>query len=516
MSKPRKPPVGSTRGRKPKYHFLFDDLCSYPDKLQQCFLHTQKQLQEMVNTHSGHAVALKLQLGLSSTCCASMNEMIPDGEHYIKDLHEKAAQYVEDTTKKETNLPIDPHVVYVDAENLSGLIVQASNDLALELDNATYNPGEINYEEGTTLMPKGCLDMPKEMCKLAVSWGLLGFNMRVTVLRTRHGVREMMPQLPRPVSRFEQTQHMANNFSRALQKKFFSKFKIPKENKTPKSDCPALRSKLEKKFGVSLPVRVSAQRLGQGASNGQSAAGEPIRASDLMAIPEEDFWMSDEEMHDDMQGARDRNGSREGHMSLETRTCFIMNKTREEEEEDEIIKHICGKDQANHEHMGWMEDEGSSWYQECLGNSTNGDDMPEFGEVGEEREANEPTPPEAASTVYAKAPTLDGGCAVEAPSSGEDAGTSDAKAPTLDGGCAVEVPTLGEGGSTGDAKRKRKKSVGASTKEMKRPREESMSMTALTVQENTAQSARTDARASGMRKKKRGSRWDRVLFAGFM
>ena len=432
MSETKKARVPSTRGRRSDQSFLFDDTLTYPQKLEKCLALTQKQMQEIAAQHCGHAVALKLELGLSPPCCASMHELIPDSEHHIKDLHRKAAQYVQDTTEQPPLLPINPHVFYVDTETAPGVIVQAKDDLHLQLDNATYNPGELNYEDGTAFGSKRSLCMPKQMCKLAVFWGVLGFNVRLVCLRRREGVEEMRPELPRPSIQSEGTPEMANIFSRAMEKKFFrSKFKIPKENTTPISDCTQLKSKLGQKLGVRFPARASEQRHDNGARSAQADRGEPPRTCYFMGMPEEGSWISDEERYDDMQQSKGSGGG------AASGACCISEKTAEEEDEEKTIQFILEDGAA-------MEDEDNSWYMERLGNSADEDDKGSFGGESSEHAG-------ASSTGWSM---LDGASLVEALTFPPASGTPDAQAQTPEGGSAVEVPTASDAKSTGDDKSK--------------------------------------------------------------
>ena len=417
MSETEKARVQSTRGRKTDQSFLFDPQLKYAEKLQKCLALTQRQMQDIAAQHCGHAVALKLQLGLSAACCASMHKLIPNSEHYIKDLHEKAAQYVQDTTEQAPLLPIDPHVFYVHTETAPGVIVQATGDMHLQLDNAIFNPGELNYEDGSAFRSKRSLEMPKQMCKLAVFWGVLGFNVRLVCLRRREGVEEMRPELPRPSIQGEGAQQMANIFSRAIEKKFFrSKFELPKENTTPSSDLTQFTSKLEQKLGVRFPARASAQRPDDGARSAQADRGEPPRTCYFMGMPEEGSWISDEERYDDTQQSKDSGGN------AASGACCISQKTAEEEEEEKTIKFILDGAQ--------MEDEDNSWYMECLGYSADEDDKGSFG--GE-------------SSVHAAASStgssmLDGASLVEALTFPSASGTPDAEAQTPEGGSAERGP----------------------------------------------------------------------------
>lgn len=516
MSETEKARVQSTRGRKTDQYFLFDPLLTYAEKVRKCLALTQKQMQELAAQNCGHAVALKLQLGLSPACCASMYELIPDSQHHIKDLHQKAAHYVQDTTEQPPLLPIDPHVLYVDVGTGPGLIVQASGDMYLQLENGTFNPGELNYEDEGAFEAKRSVQMPKQMCKLAVFWGVLGFNVRVVCLRRREGVEEMRPELPRPSIRSEGTQQMANIFSRASEKKFFkSKFKMPKENTTPSSDLTELRSKLQQRLGVRLPAKASAQGPHDGASSAHADQAEPPRICYFMGMPEEGSWISDEERYDDTQQSEDSGGS-----AASGAGCMPL-KTTEEEDEEKLIKFIL-QDGAQ------MEDEDNSWYQECLGYSADEDDKQSsggecsehagasstgcgvldaassvqtltaplaFGTPGAQGQTPEggseehgPVPPPASGTPDGDKQSLGGECPVHAGASSTGwgildgvslveplasplaSGTPDAQAQTPEGGSAVEVPTASDAKSTGDAKSKTRMSLKTRTTKGTLPR----------------------------------------------
>jgi hypothetical protein len=436
MSETEKAPVQSRRGRKSDQSFLFDNMLNYEGKLQKCLALTQKEMQEIAAKHCEHAVALKLELGLSPACCASMHELIPNSEHYIKDLHQKAAQYVQDTTEQPPLLPIHPHVFFVGTETAEGVIVQARGDMHLQLDNATFKPGELNYEDGTAFGSKRSQEMPKQMCKIAVFWGVLGFNVRVIILGTRGGVEEMRPELPRPSIQSEGTQQMANIFSRAMQKRFFrSEFKIPKENTTPTSDCTQLKSKLEQKLGVRFPAKASEQRLDGGARSAQAQRAEAPHTYYFLGMPEEGSGISDEERYDDMQQSKDSGGN------AASGACCIAQKNAEEEKEDEIVRFIL-EDGARMDDGATMEHEDNSWYNQGLGYGDDKDDKGSFG--GE-------------SSVQAGASAtgwsiLDGASLVEGLTFPPASGTPDAQAQTPEGGSAVEVPTASDANSTSDDK----------------------------------------------------------------
>ena len=497
MSETEKARVQSTRGRKRDQSFLFDPTLKYVQKLQKCLALTQKQMQEIAAQDCGLAVALKLELGLSPPCRASMHQLIPNSEHYIKDLHQKAAQYVQDTTEQLPLLPIHPHVFYVGTETAGGVIVQARGDMHLQLDNATFKPGELNYEDGTAFGSKRSEEMPKQMCKLAVFWGVLGFNVRVVCLRRREGVEEMRPELPRPSIQSEGTQEMANIFSRAMQKKFFrSEFEIPKENTTPISDCTQLKSKLEQKLGVRFPAKAMEERHDDGARRAQADQGEPPRTYYFLGMPEEGSWISDGERYDDMQQSKDSGGN------AASGACCISQKTAEEEDEEKTIKFIMNE-------RAQMEHEDNSWYNEYLGYSADEDDKVSFG--GE-------------SSVQAGASAtgcsiLDGASLVEGLTFPPASGTPDAQAQTPEGGSAVELPTASDANSTSDDKSKTRMSLktkkkglhaqgtnpGVSTeverkhkgaKVTKRRREESMLGTPSPAKKKTTASANMHAAAS--------------------
>jgi len=418
----------------------------------------EKQMQEIAAQHCGYAVAFKLQLGLSPACCASMHELIPSSEHHIKRLHQEAAQYVQDTTEQPPVLPIDPHVMYVDGQTAPGVIVQASGDTHLQLDNALFNPGEFNYEEGS-FGSKRSVEMEKPMCKLAVFWAVLGFNGRVVRLCRREGVEKMRPELPRPSIQVDRTQQMANIFGRALDRKFFtSNFEMPKENTTPSSDLTEFRSKLEQRLGGRLAARASAQRPYDGATSAQADQGEPLSAFHFMGMPEQESDIGDEERYDDMQQSKESGGN-----AAPGASCMPL-KTREEEEEEKeenIIKFIMQGGNP-------MEDEDNSWYKECF------DDEGWFGgECSVHAGASstgcgildgaslvEPlTSLPASETPDAKAQTPKGGSTEQGPVFPPVLGTPDAEAQTPEGGSAVEVPTASDAKCTtkGTPLRKTKK-----------------------------------------------------------
>jgi hypothetical protein len=407
-------------------------MLNYEGKLQKCLALTQKEMQEIAAQHCEHAVALKLELGLSPPCCASMHQLIPKSEHYIKDLHQKAAQYVQDTTEQPPLLPIHPHVFYVGTETAEGVIVQARGDMHLQLDNATFKPGELNYEDGTAFGSKRSEEMPKQWCKLAVFWGVLGFNMRVVCLQRREGVEAMRPELPRPSIQSEGTMQMANIFSRAMQKRFFrSEFKIPKENTTPISDCTQLKSKLEQKLGVRFPAKVSEQRHDDGARSAQADRGEPPRTYYFLGMPEEGSWISDEERYDDMQQSKDSGGN------AASGACCISQKTAEEEKEEKTIRFIL-ENGARMDDGAAMEHEDNSWYNEGLGYSDDEDDKVSFGGESSVQAA-------ASATGWS---IIDGASLVEGLTFPPASGTPDAQAQTPEGGSAVEVPTASDAKST--------------------------------------------------------------------
>lgn len=458
MSETTKARVQSTRGRKTDQYFLFDPLLTYAEKVQKCLALTQRQMQEIAAQHCGHAVALKLQLGLSPPCYASMHELIPGSEHHIKDLHQKAAQYVQDTMEQPPLLPIDPHVLYVDPETAPGVIVQARGDMHLQLDNATFTPGELNYEDGKAFGSKRSLQMPKQMCKLAVFWGVLGFNVRVVCLLQREGVEQMRPELPRPSIESEGTQQMANIFGRACDKKFFrSKFEMPKENTTPSSDLTHFRSKLEHRLGVRLPAKASAQGPYDGGQSAQADRGEPAHTCYFMGMPEEGEWISDEERYDDMEQSKDSGGN------AASGACYISQKTTEEEDEEKTIKFILDDGTQ-------MEDEDNSWYKECLEYSADEDDKGTSGgecSVHARPSSTDSSILDGASLVEAltfspASGTPEGSSAEQGPGCLPASGTPDARAQTPKGGSAVEVPTA-DAKSTGNVKSKTRLSLETST-----------------------------------------------------
>jgi hypothetical protein len=448
MSETEKARVPSTRGRRSDQSFLFDDTLTYPQKLEKCLDLTQKEMQEIAARHCGHAVALKLERGLSSSCCASMQQLIPNSEHYIKDLHQKAAQYVQHTTTEQPPLlPINPHVFYVDTQTAPGVIVQAKDDLPLQLDNATFNPGELHYEDGTAFGTKRSLPMEKQMCKLTVYWGVLGFNVRVVCLRRREGVEAMTPEVPRPSIQSYATQEMANIFSRAMQKRFFrSEFKIPKENTTPISDCTQLKSKLEQKLGVRFPAKASEQRLDGGARSAQADRGEPPRTYYFLGMPEQGSGISEEERYDDMQQSKDRGGNGA------SGACCTAQKTAQEEEEDELVRFIL-ENGAQMDDGAAMEHEDNSWYNQGLGYS---DDEDVKGSVGGESSEQAG----ASSTDWG---ILDGASLVEGLTFPPASGTPDAQAQMPEGGSTVEVPTASDAKSSGDARSKTRMSLKTGT-----------------------------------------------------
>jgi hypothetical protein len=452
----------STRGRKPDHHFLFDPLLSYETKVKWCLALTEDQMQKIAAQHGQYAVALKLQLGLSPACCASMQELIPHSEHHIKGLHQEAAKYVQDTTEQPPQLPIDPHVMYVDAQTASGVIVQASGDKNLQLDNTLFKAGEFNYEE-ERFGSKRSEEMEKPMCKIAVYWGVLGFNVRVVKLDTREGVEEMRPKLPRPSIQAEGTQEMANIFGRALDRNFFrSNFEIPKENTTPSSNLTNLRAKLEQKLGVQLPASASAQRPYDGATSAQEDQEEHASDLNFMDMPEQDSWISHEERYGDMQQSKDSGGK------AASGACCTPLKTEEEEErerEESIIKFIMEGEEA-------MEDENNSWYNECVGDSADKDDNGSFGgECSVQAGASSAgygildgaslevplTSPPVLGTPDAEAQTPKGGSAEQSWLPPPVLGTPDAEAQTPKGGSAVEVPTASAAKRTTKGTRLRKK-----------------------------------------------------------
>lgn len=427
MSETKKAPVQSTRGRKATHHFLFDSMLTYSKKVQKLLTLTLVQMQEMAAQHSGHAVALKLELGLSRACYESMYKLIPNSEHHIEDFHQKAAQYVQDSRDQPPLLPIDPHVLYVDTETPTGVIVQAKGDEHLQLDNATFTPGELNFEDGTRFVSKRRSDMQKHMCKIAVYWGVLGFNVSAICLQTRKGVKEMRPELPRPSTESEGTRHMADIFRIAFDNKYFrSKFEVPEENTTPSSDLTQFRHKLGQRLGVRFPAKASEEKRDDGAASARAERGEPERSYYFLGMPEQGSWISDEERYNDMQQSRDSGGS------AASAACYISHKTLEQEDEEKTIKFIW-------ENGARMEDEEDSWYKECLGYRADEDDKGSCGGDSSVQAA-------ASATDW----ILDGESLVEGLEFPPLTGTPEVKAQTPEGDSAVEVPTASDAKSTGN------------------------------------------------------------------